>query len=65
MTAWPDKPTSKHYLQSDCGQFRISRCAVRRDTKIVLQYRLWEKGDGKWSPLGTFNSAAEARESLK
>jgi len=62
MINFPAKPEpGQYYIESDCGKYRIAVFEVWGKRK----YRLFKRGKGSWPPLGTFNSAAEARESLK
>ena len=69
MIAWPKKPANQYFTESECGRWRINRCAVRHGTGIVMRYRLWKRNGEKWTPhpenLSSFESADKAKEQAK
>ena len=59
MINWPEKPANPYFTESECKNWRINKAAVRRGTKIVMVYRLWQRNGEKWTPKGTTFETAE------
>ena len=59
MSDWPPERHGKLYIESICGQWRISATRKRIGKKEGTVYLLWKKGGGKWTPDERFFTTIE------